>query len=123
MSSAFNYYVPRMGDLQWYRDFVDQLPAVDPPNAFGQHSNAEMASLMGVNRTACETLLTLQGRSSSADEENVEDKVLELVSRILKKMPDAIDYAMAVKTVGAKKNPLDVVLLQEVRVNGGETAI
>jgi len=90
------------------------LPVVDSPEAFGQHSNAEMASLMGVNRTVCETLLVLQGQSATGDEDNNEEKVLALSLKILKIIPDQIDYATTVKNIGAKRNPLDVVLLQEV---------
>lgn len=114
MSSLVNYYIPRSGDLQSYRDFIKQLPTVDSPEVFGQHSNAEMASLMGINRTACETLIVLQGQSSTVDEENIEEKVLSLSSKILKTIPEKIDYATTVKNIGTKKNPLQVVLLQEV---------
>lgn len=109
-----NYYIPRDGDLVSYRDYIDTLPIVDIPEAFGQHSNAEMASLMGVNRTVCETLMVLLGTSSTAAEENKEEKVLALSSKILEKIPDQIDYETTVKNIGAKRNPLDVVLLQEV---------
>jgi len=87
---------------------------VDSPEAFGQHSNAEMASLMGVNRMVCETLMVLQGQSSTVAEENIEDKVLDLSIKILRKIPDEIDYETTAKNIGTKKNPLDVVLLQEV---------
>lgn len=109
-----NYYIPRDGDLVSYRDYIDTLPIVDIPEAFGQHSNAEMASLMGVNRTVCETLMVLLGTSSTAAEENKEEKVLALSSKILEKIPDQIDYETTAKNIGAKRNPLDVILLQEV---------
>lgn len=114
LSSLVNYYIPRSGDLQSYKDFIKQLPIVDSPEAFGQHSNAEMASLMGVNRMVCETLMVLQGQSSTVAEENIEDKVLDLSIKILRKIPDEIDYETTAKNIGTKKNPLDVVLLQEV---------
>lgn len=69
---------------------------------------------MGVNRMVCETLMVLQGQSSTVAEENIEDKVLDLSTKILRKIPDEIDYETTVKNIGTKKNPLDVVLLQEV---------
>lgn len=109
-----NYYIPRDGDLVSYKDYIDTLPIVDVPEAFGQHSNAEMASLMGVNRTVCETLMILQGNSSVTAVENKEEKVLALSSKILEKIPDLIDYEITAKNIGAKRNPLDVILLQEV---------
>lgn len=87
---------------------------MDSPEVFGQNSNAEMTSLMGLNRVICETLLVFQGQSSVAAEENVEEKVLVLSTTILNKMPEEIDYNNTIKNIGSKRSPLDVVLLQEV---------
>lgn len=98
-----------------YRDFVDSLPSVDNPEAFGQNSNAEMASLMEVNRMFCETLMVIHGQLSTVNEENKEKKVLYLSSKILKKLPVQVDYATTANNIGIKRNPLDVVLLQEVK--------
>jgi len=95
-----------------YRKYIDTLPIVDSPEIFGQHSNAEMASLMGENRIICDALMILQGQSSTVAEENSEGKVLDLSSKILKKLPELIDYATTAKNI--KRNPLDIVLLQEV---------
>jgi len=97
-----------------YRDFIESLPTVDNPEAFGQNSNAEMASLMEVNRKICETLMVIHVQSSTVSEESKEKKVLYLSSKILKKLPDQIDYITSANNVGIKRNPLDVVLLQEV---------
>lgn len=108
------YYIPVDTDLQSQIHFIDTLPNVDGPEVFGQHSNAEMASLMEANRMVCDTLLALQGQSSSVAEENKEEKVLVLCSEILKKIPDLIDYDATVNNIGAKRGPLNVVLLQEV---------
>jgi len=94
------------------RNYIDTLPTVDSPEIFGQHSNAEMASLMGENRIICDALMILQGQSSTVAEENLEDKVLDLSSKILKKLPELIDYETTAKNI--KRNPLDIVLLQEV---------
>lgn len=108
------YYIPQEKDLKSHINFIDTLPSVDSPEAFGQHSNAEMASLMEINRMVCDTLLVLQGQSSAVAEENKEEKVLVLCSEILKKIPNLIDYDTTVKNIGAKRGPLNVVLLQEV---------
>jgi len=94
-----------------YRNYIDSLPNVDSPEIFGQHGNAEMASLMGENRLICDALMILQGQSTVA-EENTEGKVLDLSSKILKKLPDLIDYDTTAKNI--KRFPLDIVLLQEV---------
>lgn len=109
-----SYYIPRDDDLQSYRDFIDTLPFVDSPEVFGQHFNAEMASLMEVNRTVCDTLMVVQGQSSSVNEDNKEENVLTLSFKILTQLPEQMDYDATVKNIGVRRNPLDVVLLQEV---------
>jgi len=114
LTSLLNYYIPRDGHLQMYRDFIESLPTVDNPEAFGQNSNAEMTSLMGVNRTVCETLMVIHGQSSTVSEETKEMNVFHMSSKILKKLPNEINYAIVASTIGTKRNPLDVVLLQEV---------
>lgn len=116
LSSLLSYYIPRDGDLSSYREYIESLPIVDSPEAFGQHSNAEMASMMGFNRIVCDTLMVLQGQSTIA-EENKEEKVLALSTEILKKIPDQIDYDSTVKNIGIKRSPMEVVLLQEVHRN------
>lgn len=108
------YYIPRDGNLQSYRDFIMTLPVVDSPQAFGQHPNSDMASLMEENQVLCETLMSLQGQSSGVAEEHKEDKVLTLISRILQKVPELIDYDTTVRNIGSNRTPLNVVLLQEV---------
>jgi len=44
LSSLSTYYIPKDGSLQTYRDYINQLPHVDHPEAFGQHTNADIAS-------------------------------------------------------------------------------
>lgn len=95
-------------------DYIETLPNVDNPDVFGQNTNAEMSSLMEMNRALCETLLVFQGQSSTVTEEYKEGKVLVLSSKILQKFPDQIDYTNTLKNIGTKKMPLDIVLLQEV---------
>lgn len=48
---------------------------MDNPEAFGQHSNADITSLITEARTLCETLMSLQLQSSGAESETKEDKV------------------------------------------------
>lgn len=116
MSSLLKYYVPRDGNITDYRKHIDELPIGDSPEAFGQHPNAEMASLMSVNLVVCDNLMVLQGQSTVV-EENKEEKVLLLSTEILKKIPDQIDYASTAKNIGLRKSPMEVVLLQEVGIS------
>lgn len=60
LSSLGTYYIPRDGSLQSYLDYITLLPNVDRPEAFGQHPNADITSLISEARSMFETLMSLQ---------------------------------------------------------------
>ena len=53
LSSLTHYYVPKDGPLSSYKDYIEQLPAMDRPEAFGQHPNADIASQIRETRCVC----------------------------------------------------------------------
>lgn len=75
MSSLSTYYVPQDGSIQSYQDYITLLPNVDRPEAFGQHPNADITSLISEARMLFETLMSLQIQTSGADAESQEEKV------------------------------------------------
>ncbi|XP_024940642.1 dynein heavy chain 2, axonemal [Cephus cinctus] len=116
LSSLPTYYVPRDGSLESYRDFITMLPNTDRPEAFGQHPNADITSLITETRSMFQTLMSLQIQAVSSDEEtNKEDKVMQLAGDIASKIPNIIDYETTERLIGPVKTPLDVVLLQEIQ--------
>lgn len=46
LSPLPTYVVPPPGPLSSFKDYIAGLPAVDPPEAFGQHANAEISYLI-----------------------------------------------------------------------------
>ena len=58
LSSLQHYYIPKDGALQSYKDYIEQLPAMDRPEAFGQHPNADIASQIRETRYAITLLVT-----------------------------------------------------------------
>ncbi|CAH1408276.1 unnamed protein product [Nezara viridula] len=115
LSSIDTYYIPADGELSVYKEYINSLPLVDNPIAFGQHPNADIMSLIIESKAMCETLLSLQGsEGAGAAAKNVEDEVMALASDILQKIPHQIDYESTEKAMGYFKKPLDVVLLQEI---------
>lgn len=54
------YFIPKDGTLASYKEYISMLPSMDPPEAFGQHPNADVASQITEARTLFETLLSLQ---------------------------------------------------------------
>lgn len=115
MSSQPHYYIPRDGSLSSYKEYVSMLPNVDHPEAFGQHSNADITSQIQETRLLFDTLLSLQPQVSTASGgETREDKVLELSANIYRQLPENIDYDNTAKLLSVDPNPLNVVLLQEI---------
>ena len=127
MSSLPWYYVPRDGPLSSYREFVRMLPAVDHPEAFGQHTNADIIAQIQETRRMFETLMLLApqasasgskpaagGDAQAAKVETRESKVLELADSIRKQVPENIDYETIAGILAPDMNPLNVVFLQEV---------
>ncbi|KAF5308522.1 hypothetical protein FQR65_LT06187 [Abscondita terminalis] len=115
LSSLPTYHVPRDGSLTSYVDYINVLPNSDRPEAFGQHPNADITSLITETRLTCETLMSLQIQTSSDAAESKEEKVSQLAAEVSLKIPQPIDYEQTDKLIGDVKTPLDVVLLQEIQ--------
>ncbi|XP_018428368.1 PREDICTED: dynein heavy chain 2, axonemal [Nanorana parkeri] len=117
LSSLDAYYIPRDGTLASYKEFISLLPAVDHPEAFGQHPNADIASQITEARTLFDTLLSLQPQVTQnvPGGQSREDKVLELLTDVRQKIPQEIDYEGTRKVLSDDPNPLNVVLLQEIQ--------
>lgn len=83
------YYIPRDGSLESYRDYITTLPGIDRPEAFGQHPNADITSLISETRTLCETLMSLQVQASGGQgggESSKEEKVFSQLYNTLLSM-------------------------------------
>jgi dynein heavy chain len=59
--------LPFLGNLNMYRNYVRDLPLIEPPEAFGQHVNAEIASSVADARSLMATLLSIQGSSAGGN--------------------------------------------------------
>ncbi|KAK7102408.1 hypothetical protein V1264_020630 [Littorina saxatilis] len=115
VSSLPTYYVPRDGQLASYKEYVSMLPNTDHPEAFGQHPNADITSLIQETRMMFSTLLSLQPQVSSVAGESREDKVLDLAANIFRQIPENMDYEGTAKILSNDPSPLNVVLLQEIQ--------
>ncbi|KAK9398328.1 dynein heavy chain 2 axonemal [Crotalus adamanteus] len=117
LTALDTYYIPKDGNLSSYKEYISLLPGMDPPEAFGQHPNADVASQITEARTLFETLLSLQPQTTptGAAGQSREDKVLELSSDVRSKIPEEIDYEGTCKVLSTDPSPLNVVLLQEIQ--------
>jgi dynein heavy chain len=142
LSSLSTYAIPKDGSLQSYRDTLQQLPVIDKPEAFGQHANADIASQIEEANNMLTTLLTLQppatdkdksGKSNKGSEDKDkdqakeekkeekdtakplrEDVVFDLATDLQSRIPDNLDYSMAVEAKADDPSALNIVLFQEI---------
>ncbi|CAF0727175.1 unnamed protein product [Didymodactylos carnosus] len=92
LSSLPYYYVPSDGSLKIYKNFINSMPWTDHPEAFGQHSNADVASQIQESKILFDTLLAvLPQKTSAAAEKEVEDEVRKAAADMLKSMPHEIN--------------------------------
>jgi dynein heavy chain, axonemal len=119
LSTLHGYYIPDAPDLQGFKEYIATIPAVDKPELFGQHPNADIASQIRESGTILETLLSLQPQISTGGGITREEKVLSVALDILKRVPEDIDYEATYQAAKLDMNPFNVVLLQEIkRYNG-----
>uniref|UniRef100_A0A2K5ICV1 Dynein axonemal heavy chain 2 n=1 Tax=Colobus angolensis palliatus TaxID=336983 RepID=A0A2K5ICV1_COLAP len=117
LSALETYFIPKDGSLASYKEYISLLPGMDPPEAFGQHPNADVASQITEARTLFDTLLSLQPQitPTRAGGQTREEKVLELAADVKQKIPEMIDYEGTQKLLALDPSPLNVVLLQEIQ--------
>lgn len=113
MLSTHNaYYVPDTGTLQDYIQFVQKMPSADPPEAFGQHPNADISSLIQESGNLLSTVLSLQPATTTGSGLSREEAVLNSAKEMLFQVPVPIVVSrqQQVNIVDA----LQIVLLQEI---------
>uniref|UniRef100_W5N7B2 Dynein axonemal heavy chain 2 n=1 Tax=Lepisosteus oculatus TaxID=7918 RepID=W5N7B2_LEPOC len=120
LSSLPTYYIPKDGPQSVYREYISMLPAMEHPEVFGQHSNADIASQITETRTLFDTLLSLQPQvtvpaSGAGSTLSREEKVLEMSADVRQKIPEEVDYEGTRKMLQDDPSPLNVVLLQEIQ--------
>jgi dynein heavy chain len=117
LSSLHEYYIPddspRLAD---YKEYIASLPLNDPPEAFGQHANADIQSAIQDSEDLLATILSLQPRSVNEGGVRNEDKVLATAADLEKTLPECFDLEAVKTSVSTRSDPepLKVVLLQEV---------
>ena len=118
LSSLPNYVVPEDGPLQMYKEVCMGFPAIDRPEAFGQHPNADIASAITSGNAMLETVVSLQPRTADASGVSPEDKVYGLAEDLLLVVPEPINIYQAAAVAygeGGDGSALYVVLIQELQ--------
>ena len=97
--------------MKSYKDFINSMPTIDHPEAFGQNSNADVASQIHESKIFVQTLLTLlPQKSSTNNEKQNENDVKTIAKEMIKMMPKFLEN----ETI-KNDSPISIVLRQEVR--------
>ncbi|CAH2077132.1 unnamed protein product, partial [Iphiclides podalirius] len=115
LSSMPAYHVPRDGSLESYRDFLELLPAAERADSLGQHSSADVAALAQDASIMCSTLFALTSSGSGGAAGGEDQKVDELASEMLHRLPSKVDMETTERMMGPEiVMPMCVSLLQEI---------
>ncbi|KPA83847.1 putative dynein heavy chain [Leptomonas pyrrhocoris] len=132
LASAEEYYIPDdCNTLQAYKNHCAQLPITDPPEAFGQHANADIASRIAESTALLDSLINVNttlvrdgggggGGGGATQVVTQEQRCLEILASIEEPSkaatPGLLDYAAIYEyTEGDRENALNTCLLQEVQ--------
>lgn len=97
-SALPTYYAPTDGKIELYREYIENLPLIDPPEVFGLHSNANIAYMTQESNRVIATVLSIQPRvASSGDGLTPDQLVLEKASEFREALPALLDQAEAQK--------------------------
>jgi len=115
LSTLPTYYIPEENSLTAYRNFAKELPLQDFPEAFGEHVNAEISSLIQDTDMLCEIIISMEvGGSGGGASHERDAQVMATCNTLLEKIPDEIDWEEVNERNAGDPSPLKVCLVQEI---------
>ncbi|CAD5118803.1 DgyrCDS7483 [Dimorphilus gyrociliatus] len=113
------YSLPFCTTSAEYLTFIDSLPKVDHPTAFGLHSNADITKQSNFAKDVLDGILSIQPKESVGGEdvgETRETVVYRLAEDILTKLPIDYDFQDIKQKLNRMGNiqPLNIFLKQEI---------
>ncbi|GAB5364245.1 hypothetical protein AAMO2058_000953100 [Amorphochlora amoebiformis] len=111
-----HYRVPPPGRYDSYIKYISSLPppGADPPEAFGQHPNADITMQQEGAKLLLDTVMSLQPRVTGKKGQSSEAFVLGMAKQLEKRLPRPFDKDAIDKRLEKDLSPLKTVLLQEV---------
>ena len=114
------YYSPETVFLDDYKQYIDELPLIDPPEIFDMYENANIAYQKKESLYLMNTILEVQPRLiSGGSGKSSDDIVYEMADFVISKLPEKLDIDealpdMFVPDSKGRINSLSTVLSQEV---------
>lgn len=112
-----NYKIPRVKTYDQFMQYIEQLPLVDSPEAFGLHSNADITYQTNMAASILDTVMSIQPKEGGGGGgETRESVVFRIAEDMLEKLP--ADYIQHEVKERLKKmghlHPLNIFLKQEI---------
>ncbi|XP_056012226.1 dynein axonemal heavy chain 8-like [Ostrea edulis] len=111
------YKIPNMKPLNDVMNFIENLPLVDSPEAFGLHPNADITYQTNLSKEILDTIMSIQPKDSGGGSgETRESVVYRLATDMLSKLPaDYLPHEVKdrLKRYG-NLHPLNIFLKQEI---------
>ncbi|KAL4487471.1 hypothetical protein ABPG72_006991 [Tetrahymena utriculariae] len=114
------YKIPRIGNIEQYREYIESLPLNEDPSVFGMNENANIAYQGQESTKMLETILSIQPRMTSASAGKTPDSiVLDLKKSLEEQTPQLLNKDDGNKELFEKDEndlipSLSTVLLQEM---------
>ena len=118
-SPSGTYYVPEVGPIAGFKNYVLSLPPNDDPEIFGMHSNANIASQRRETSVLMESVLDLQPRASGSGAGRSPDEIVgEMAVELDAELPAKLEMSEAgpntFQMKGEHMDSLGTVLGQEM---------
>ena len=96
-SDSGTYTTIEPGGQADYVQYINSLPLVPHPEAFGLHENAEITTNQSATRMILELTLSVQPRTSAGAGKSREEVIAEISQSLEEKTPPVIDYDAVVE--------------------------
>lgn len=118
LSASGLYKIPAPGPLSTYVDYVNSLPIIPMPEAFGLHDNADIAKDLSDTQTLCQSLLAMTGSAGGAGgggESGAAHAAQVIVEESLRVLPPDFDIEAAqLRWPVSYEDSFNTVLTQEM---------
>ena len=96
LSQSGTYFVPEVGSLASFKQYIASLPLIDSPEVFGLHENANITYQAQESDKIIQTVLSIQPRlTSGAGGKSQDDIVIELAVELENQLPPLLDRAVS----------------------------
>jgi len=108
----FKYRLPQGVEITKYREYIDHVPAIDTPEVFGLHPNADLTFRLKESNETINTIMETRPKDSGAGagktrEEEVLDRARDYLSKLPAEYIDADVRDLIRKLPGPRNLPAD----------------